>query len=83
MSTILRTDDCAHCKFSTKESAGGLACRRYPPNMETFIVGHTGDEIAEGVPDPKGYVKHQIVTFPTTFAELWCGEFKPRIEGLS
>ncbi len=69
---IIRSERCEKCKWVQPLQGTEMQCRRNPP---TFI--------AIGVPAQRGIEIQQFSNWPPTQANFWCGEFKPRIEGLN
>ena len=74
---IIRTETCARCKWSTMQPGNvkQRQCRRMPPTVGIFpqMDARTGRVLGNLT----------ITAYPTVQNEEWCGEFKPRLEGLS
>ena len=73
---IIRTEVCAKCKWSTMQpgNVNQRQCRRFPPTALHVPQMDRMGRIA-GTMTISGY--------PLVKNDEWCGEFKPRVEGLS
>lgn len=73
---ILRPDRCEKCKFHELYPANRdhLECRRHPPQRSAFAVPG---------PNGNGFAIQETAAYPKVQKFGWCGEFKPRIEGLN
>lgn len=70
---IIRSERCEKCKWMQPLAGTDMQCRRNPPTFCAFVG-----------PSPDGRPQiHQISNWPPTQANFWCGEFKPRIEGMN
>lgn len=72
---VIRPHRCEKCAWATPShnNKGLLDCKRYPPTLTVFPVQ-----------DQAGRMAFQEYTCdPKVQPENWCGEFKPRIEGLN
>lgn len=75
--SIIRPDRCEVCKhsFPNPQQVGTFECRRMPPTIAVFKFNHpTNPNIVEF---------KEYTTFPKVKPDHYCGEARPRIEGLS
>lgn len=73
-SPIITSEVCGRCKFArvTPLIQGGKLCKRYPPQLTSFLMGRDNAG--------KPIVQHFPAWPPVADEEGACGEFKPRIE---
>lgn len=70
--TVIRAERCEKCKFSAPgQSKQHVECRRYPPALAQFPVDVRTGQFLERAVWPK--------VAPTEF----CGEWKPKVEGVN
>lgn len=66
---------CAACKFNSPvKGTEAIKCRRYPPQMSTFLIGI--EELPDGTKKPQ--FQHTVL-HPQVEPGGWCGEWKPII----
>jgi hypothetical protein len=69
-------ETCLNCKFWAQEPSWfrgmseGKSCRRYPP-VGPFVLTRAMRE---------DHMDNHVFLFPPTYADAWCGEFKPKAE---
>jgi hypothetical protein len=69
---VIRAERCEKCKWMQPLAQGEMQCRRFPPTFVAFAM-----------PTPQGVKTNMLSNWPPTRPDSWCGEFKPRIDGVN
>jgi hypothetical protein len=70
---LVRGERCEKCKFAQiLPQNTNLECCRFPP-QQTFIL----------VPSQQGPRVERLAASPVVTPNQWCGEFRPRIDGVN
>lgn len=66
--------NCENCDFWEKLNDNGGTCKRYPPKATPQAVQVAGRVVTGQRPSPVNFL--DIISWPKTKPEDWCGEFK-------
>jgi len=58
-------EQCGNCRFSWRDPANDVNCRRHPPQVTVLMARNDSGEV---VPTPYS-------TFPIVEADYWCAEW--------
>lgn len=65
---------CENCDFWQELDGKGGTCKRYPPKPTPMPIQMAGRIQVGNRPSPVNFM--DVISWPKTKAEDWCGEFK-------